>query len=281
MNRSLLFSKTLSTTIGLFLTAGAVFISVGERSHAQVLYNGGAYSQNFNGLPANTVSNSTDNFTFTNNSTLSGWWSSVGTGSGNARSSSGSASSSGTGIYSWGAANDSERALGTFTSQTGGFSTSPTSIGVQLFNNSETTLNAASLTYDVEQWRRNTTATTLTLEYLVTSSAGNQLLASGYTTLALTTVTATAGSASGLNGNANVTPVSVNLSGLAWAPDTYLWVRWSNSQGANNASTALAVDNFSITASVPEPATLALCGLAMLGLVSRRRNRILPTGPSQ
>lgn len=249
-----------SANLGLVLIAVTALLGLVFPSHAQVLFDG-SYSQNFNTLKSNTTSGGTTTATYTNNTTLEGWYASVGTGSNNARASSGAASGSGGGLYYWGALNSSDMSFGTFSAVSGGFASPPTYVGVQLMNSTAITYTSLSISYDVEQWRQNATSNTLTLEYLVTSATGNQVTASGYTSLPLTVVTSLTGSSSGLNGNVFFTSIDVDVTGISWTPGTYLWLRWANSQGANTSSSALSVDNFTI---VPEPSTMAL--LAFMGL---------------
>ena len=253
----------------MVIAASTALLGLAASSHAQILF-GGSYSQDFNTLKSNTNSSGTTTATYTNNTTLEGWYASVGTGSNNARASSGAASGSGGGLYYWGAVNSTDMSLGTFSAVSGGFSTPPTYIGTQLLNSTAITYTSLSVSYDVEQWRENATSNTLTLEYLVTSATGNQLTAGGYTSLPLTAVTSITGSASGLNGNAYSTSIDIDITGISWTPNTYLWLRWANNQGAVTNSSALSVDNFTI---IPEPSTmtlLAFIGLGFFGLRSTR-----------
>lgn len=238
--------------------------------HSQVLFNG-SYSQTFDTLPVNPTTTVTS-WTFTNNSNLVGWYSSVGTGEKEARSSSGSATASGV-LYSWGAAGASDRAFGTFGAN--GYS-STAYFGLQLLNDTDATISMVDVDYVVEQWRRNTNATSWTFQYLVTNATGDQISTSGYMTLSAGNVTAPqTGTAAGLNGNdpANQVSRSFTLSGLDWQAGEYLWLRWANDQG--ETSSGLGLDNFSIVA-VPEPTTTALFLVSLVGLGSsaiRRRQK--------
>lgn len=216
---------------------------------AQVIFEG-SYMEDFNTLPYNT--NNTDPFTFTNNSTLPGWFTNR---DGSARASSGQQSSFGQGIYSWGIQNSTERALGTFLVD--GFSPDTAYFGVQLQNSTGSTINSLDVSYTIEQWRRNTNATTWTVDFLVIADPGNQLTASGYTNIPVGTVTAqVVGSASGLNGNqeANQQNFSYVLNDLQWEDGQYLWIRWGNSQGGT--SSGLGLDN--LTIAIPEPSVLQM-----------------------
>lgn len=267
--------------LALTLLLGAIIV---PNSFAQVVFTGG-YTQDFNQsgtlgidkLPAPAIpASSTATFTWTNNSSnvnlygLPGWYSSVG-GSNLSRTSSGAASVSGNTIYFWGPAGTTERAMSTFS--TDGFS-EDTYIGLQLQNGSGTTITALGINYAVEQWRRNSNSTTLSLEYLITSTSGNQLTAEGYSTLNLTgtnaSVTSTTGSPGG--GLIGTTEAELLLSGISWTEGDYLWLRWVNHPSVPNAATgALAVDNLNISI-IPEPGMFALFIVGMsIVFLSRKR----------
>ncbi|AHF91246.1 endonuclease [Opitutaceae bacterium TAV5] len=241
--------------------------------HAQATLNGtDAYTQDFDTLRTHSGSGTTT-FTFTNNSTLAGWYSTVG-GSNSGRASSGSQATSGT-IYSWGPSDGTDRALGLFTGSADGF-TSTAWLGLQLQNTSGATIDSVTLTFDVEQWRRNTNPTTWAFSYLATAESGSQLTAAGYTTNPQGNVTSlVTGSASGLNGNAddNRRTVSVTLTGLDWQAGGYLWLRWGSDQPATAAG--LGLDNLKVeVAPIPEPGAVALLAgslVLLAGFAFRRR----------
>ncbi|MDQ8193609.1 hypothetical protein QEH59_04190 [Coraliomargarita sp. SDUM461004] len=247
----------------LFTLLGATSLS------AQVNFNS-SYSQDFNTLAVNT--SSTTSATFTNNETLIGWYSNK---AGSARASSGSSSEWGNGIYSWGLENTTERALGTYINE--GFAASPAYLGVQLLNTSGETINSISLSYTIEQWRRNTNATTWTADYLIASNSNDMISASsGYTNIPAATVTAeytgTPGGASYLGTDANQA-FTITLSDLNWENGEYLWIRWTNAQSVD--SSGLAIDDLTITA-IPEVNSTSLL-IGCLALTSatllHRRNQ--------
>lgn len=268
----------------LLLALTLLLAAIAPNSFGQVVFTG-SYTQDFNQsgtlgtdkLPAPAIpASSTTSFTWTNNSSnvnlygLPGWYSSVG-GSNASRASSGTASASGNTIYFWGPAGTTERAMSTFSSV--GFS-GDTYIGLQLQNGSGATITTLGINYAVEQWRRNTNSTTLSLEYLITSSSGDQLTAEGYSTLNLTgsnaSVTSTTGTAGG--GLIATTEAELVLSGVSWTEGSYLWLRWVNHPSVPDAVTgALAVDNVNISI-IPEPGMFALLAVgAGVVFLSRKR----------
>ncbi|MDP0495269.1 MAG: endonuclease [Verrucomicrobiota bacterium JB024] len=237
---------------------------------AQVEF-GGSYFQDFDTLPTNT--NVTDPIVFTNNDTLLGWYTNR---EGSGRASSGQQSNYGKGIYDWGQTDSTDRALGTFNKD--GFSPETAYFGVQLLNTSGSAIESITLTYTVEQWRRNVEATTWTGSYLVTADSGDMIGSevSGYTGIAAATVTAqSTGSAGSMNGNmeANQQGFTITLTNLNWQAGEYLWIRWGNAQVAD--SSGMGIDNLTITA-IPEAETSSLLLAATLALaVAHVRRRHL------
>jgi len=187
----------------------------------------------------------------------------------------GTGSSNSGNTYSFGLAGSTERALG------GLLSGSLTPVfGASFVNQSTRAVLQVDIRYTGEQWRLGTTGRAvpdrLDFQYSTDATSlttGTWADANALDFIAPTTV----GTVGALNGNAaaNSAAVSGTLAGLSLAPTQTLWIRWSDFN-ASGADDGLAVDNFSLTATlapVPEPdaAALMLAGLATLGFLVRRR----------
>ena len=144
--------------------------------------------------------------------------------------------------YSYGAASNSERALGMLQSGT----LLPT-IGVHLVNNGGTAITSLDVAYTGEQWRLGTTdrniADRLDFQYstdAVSLTTGNWINvdALDFSSLIVT------GAARALDGNHddNSLAVSGTINGINIAPGASLWVRWSDFN-VTNADDGLAIDD--------------------------------------
>ncbi len=247
-----------------FLIAVAIMLPT-SLSFADISYSsiGAQHSENFDGLSSSGTGN-----TWTNDSTISGWFS-------NRTTYNASTGSSATGaLYSYGnALVPSDRALGSLAS--GGTGTILT--GIRFTNSTGTTLKQFTVTYDGEQWRNggNTTPHSLTFDYL--AGAGVNLGSAGYTGVSQLNFTgpiATA-SAGALDGNlvANRTSnITFTVTNITWLPGEQLVLRWTEIDHAGSDH-GLAVDNFRFIANVPEPSSLTLIGLIGLNLVGCIRRR--------
>jgi hypothetical protein len=184
------------------------------------------------------------------------------------------------GLYSFGAALASDRALGAIASGTNimGF-------GFQLRNNTGATITALDIAFTQENWRSSTSVqNTITAGWALGSgsiNSGNYMTASGFNSVVDLNLVGPAAVASNgaLNGNdaANQVARSTSITGLALAQGDSIFFRWIDANDSGNDA-GLAIDNFSLTAfsssAVPEPATLSLLGVAIgLGAVSRFRRK--------
>lgn len=256
---------------------------------AQISYttSGSTYTQDFN-----TLIQTGTNQTWTNNSTLSGWWLyrqptpgtdittyNAGTGSSNAGN-----------FYSFGAsATDADRSLGGVASGGAYFGNPPTGtvagwIAVSFTNNSGESLTSLTVNYNGEQWRDGGATTpnaqTMVMEYGFGAS---------FTTVATWTpagasfnfvspVFVNTGSGAAVDGN--VAGMVAGLGGTintTWNNGDTLWIRFIENNDAGNDH-GLSLDNFSfsgVSAAVPEPTTYALIGVTMAtaGFVTYRRRQ--------
>ena len=67
---------------------------------------------------------------------------------------------------------------------------------------------------------------------------------------------------------------NINLSAVSisdWGNNQALWLTWQTATAAGS-SQGIAIDNLSFSA-VPEPSTVTMVGLGLLGMLSLRRRR--------
>jgi len=179
------------------------------------------YSQDFNSL-ANTGTS----ITWTDNMTITGWYSdettyNAGTGSSNTGA-----------LYSFGAASSSERALGEVTTN------SLSSVfGVVFQNNTSSPISSLTISYDGEIWLNGTaTGDKLDFQYQVGASTVN---ATG-TWIDFNPLDFTS------NDVVGTTAISGTISGLNLAVGQNIVFRWV-STNPNNADDGLGIDNFSFS----------------------------------
>ncbi len=180
-------------------------------------------------------------------------------------------------VYSFGAQNSTERALGTLRSG----NLFP-SFGAVFSNATGSTITGLNIGYTGEQWRNGSNSIdSLVFQYSLTSTniadADTSTAWISVAALQFTSpVTATIGA---LNGNlaANSTALSALLSGLSIANGSSFAFRWLDTD-ATGAEDGLAVDNFSVSAvtaasAVPETATwgMMIAGFGLIGFAMRRR----------
>ncbi len=240
-------------------------------------YSGGTITENFDTLPTNVTNPAQTGLSKTafylnpavNNLTgLTGWQGNNVLGTNTAsefRSQDGSLSgSAGRGIISFGVNGSAERALGALPT-----SNQINQFGLVLENNSQQTYVSFDLSFVGEQWRRGEPGVTNTMTFAFGEAASidgalvnNALLsfANPNNQAAPTEVA--------LDGNlpANQVAVSGSVLGLNWAPGETLVLRWSISEGSGQDN-GLGIDDFQFMAHpVPEPSTLALGVVALVGL---------------
>jgi hypothetical protein len=218
-------------------------------------------SQNFDSLTT----------TWTNDTTLDGWYLFNGGGSAITSIASGTGTGTAGSFYSFGTT-AADRALGGLGSGGAYFGSPATGavagyIAFGLTNSTGAKLDVFNVSYDGEQWRNggNTSAQTMVFEYGIGATFG-----------AVTTWTAPGGNfdfvspvvgstAAAVNGN--TAGLDTGLGGQIYIPaglaaGQTLWLRWIERNDAGNDH-GLAIDSFSISA-IPEP-TAALFGSLLAG----------------
>jgi len=205
---------------------------------------GTPYTQSFDGLP------STGSATWTNNSTIAGWYHAR-TGTGTtivADAGSGTAGA----LYSYGSTSATDRALGSI----GSSNTAAGSFfwGVRLQNNTGTAITSLDVSYVGEQWRNSAAAAqTIAFSYLVGSPTVTGSLAefqsAGVAVTSLNfTSPITGGTAGALNGNlaANRVAISFTITGLNIPNGTEVMLRWSDPDHTGTDH-GLSIDDLSVT----------------------------------
>lgn len=257
----------------LVLTLLCLFL--GPAGHAQIATSG-AYVQNFDSLASSGTLQA-----WTNNSTLSGWYSSYNFSSTPGRYLIRSGLSNGTEINSYGS--DSDRGLGAGGTSGG----SSTAIGVRFVNSTLQPVLGFSVNFDGEQWGRKAYATpvadTLYFSYKIytTTPGGSGLLNNtawvDIPALNFTSPNWSDPAATNLDGNAaenRVGDIYSFISGITLLAGQELWLRWV-AYGDSAGNHDLAIDNLSVnffTTSIPEPASVSIIlGLVVFGIAGRRR----------
>lgn len=230
-------------------------------TEAAVLLSSSTYTQDFDGLPSHTGTGT--DFTWTDDSTLTGWYAENSAASTTFRADDGAISAGN--IYSFGSVSSAERALGGF----GGTHT----WGARFQNGTGAAITGMSLEYTGEQWRDNgnTTAQSITFEYIITDSLV-AIDSAGWTAVSALDFTGPqhSGSTTALDGNlaANQASVSGSINSISIPNNSYFWIRWTD---VNHTSTdhALAIDD--LTLMVPEPSSMVLIVGAVLACSISRR----------
>jgi hypothetical protein len=246
-----------------------MFAMCGLASAVPVSFTGN-YNQDFNTLASSGTS-----------STLPSGWALAESGSNaNGIYTAGTGSSNAGDTYSFGSANDSDRALGGVRSG----ALAPL-FGVEFRNDTGSILQSLDVLFTGEQWRLGALGRTdrLDFQYSVDAlslTSGNWL---DFDSLDFVSPTTT-GSTGALNGNlpGNQVLLTSSITGLNILPASTFWFRWVDFD-ATGADDGLAIDDFSLTWHAPNPggngasvpdagSSLALFGLALsgLGLFGRR-----------
>ena len=183
--------------------------------------------------------------------------------------------------YNYGTTGNGDRALGSV-----GSGTTVPGFGAVFINNSGRVLTETDVlvSFRAEQWRigTSTDVESWIFEYRVDdipidvnqSDSLNYNQVSGFNLIEIRNDLTTSGP---LNGNANGNFVNVSssaLTNLIWNPGDRLVIRWLDANDPGNDS-GMSIDDFSfiVVDPVPEPATLSMCGIGLLGLACVRRRR--------
>jgi len=226
------------------------------------------YQQNFNSLASSGTS-----ATWTNDLSLPGWFLFRQPGSApeaitTLRVNDGSSNTGS--FYSYGTSGSGDRALGGLGSGGDYFgSPGPNSgavagwIALALTNSSGALLEALNIQFAGEQWRKadNNTAQSMTLSYGFASSfASVTTWTTPGSSFNWSSPQATSAAATAIDGNTTgrVSDRGGILSGLAWQPNTTLWLRWTETNDASSDH-GLAIDDLQISAVAPVP-TVSLEG---------------------
>jgi uncharacterized protein (TIGR02145 family)/gliding motility-associated-like protein len=246
-----------------FILLFVLFLKFSSYSQIQIV-SSGSYQQNFNSLI------NTGTATWSDNSTLSNWYSqrtgngttiTAGTGSSNAGS-----------LSSFGATASNERALGAINSGNSAYGNM--AHGIQLKNTSGTTITNIKVSYTLEQWRCAgvTSLTQFIHGYYKTSASPIDTLHPPDTSYSTTPINnnalygwiqipgltlgspVNARSASALDGNlpSNRTSVAeISLPGLTLANNEYIMIKWDDSNHVQSDH-GLALDDVTIEWIVPD-----------------------------
>lgn len=222
---------------------------------AQVSLNalGTPATQNFDTLPT------TGSITWTDNSTLAGWYlARTGTPVAPFAVAASNGSSTAGSFFSYGTGTAADRALGS----QGSNATSDQFYGVRLKNNTGSTITSLDVSYVGEQWRNggNTSTQSLTFSYVVGPSPLTDLTSAGTAVPSLDFASPVTGAtAAALDGNAiaNRTPISATISGLNIPSGSEVMLRWKDINDPGNDH-GLAIDDFSVTPHGSAPAAPAL-----------------------
>jgi hypothetical protein len=224
---------------------------------------GAIYSENFDGLFATGAAITTAasgpyeliaaNFTGNN---VAGWYGEKYAGSGsNLGLLVGDGSANSGSLYSFGAAAASDRSLGLLAS-----GTRTCRVGLLLTNNTASTLNAFTITFNNEMWRKGNSATANNYNFSYKTGATAINDATGFvpvSNLNLVTPNIT-GSTDLLRDGNNASfraSVSYTITGATWAPGQVLALRWDDLNEAGNDD-ALAIDDFTFSAVISSAVTL-------------------------
>lgn len=241
----------------VLVTFGFVFISAPVFGQCVSLTTiGSAYMQNFDTL-SNTAASTTNNLTIT------GWF--MTESGGGARDNEQYAVDTGASTtgdtYSYGAAADTNRALGGLRS-----GTLIPIFGACFTNNTGTTITSLDTAYTGEEWRLGTAARTDQINFEYSTNATDLTTGTWTGVAALNFVTPNTVTTGAKDGNAasNRTALSSTILSLSIANGATFWIRWTDTD-ATGADDGLSVDDFSLTPQITLAASAQVGGRVVDG----------------
>lgn len=240
-----------------FATLVAVMISFNGWGQTSIVSTGVGYSQDFNTM--------TSSGTWTNNSTISGWYVATDATSNITTFAINTGSTTTAGLYSFGIAGTNpyaDRAIGFAPSNsfTGASGTGKGYIGWRLVNNTGSSIGSLTVTWTGEQWRKENNAAvhSLQLSYQVGTSI-TSVTSGTWTSASSAFLSPVVGAttATALDGNApanRVSGISIVIDVLISNGDEIM-LRWEDLNDSGNDH-FLAIDDISVTASAPATSTL-------------------------
>ena len=217
-------TKKTSPVVNDSLPARGKFITITSQNFS--------YSQNFNAL--NT---SSTNVTWTDTTTVSGWYSNKTT------YAAGTGSSTTGGLYSFGSTNSSDRSLGSVSSGASG----TIQYAVRFKNSIGASIASVTVQYVGEQWRDggNITAQKIVAEYKINAdSITNPGVWTPVTQLDFTTPIATS-TPRALDGNLSENKITKTATISFYVPNgDEIWLRWTDVNDAGNDH-GISIDDFS------------------------------------
>lgn len=240
-----------------FFTGLLLIVAIGSWGQTNINAGSTNYSQDFN-----TLASTGTGITWTNNSTLLGWYAATDVTASISTYDINTGTNTAGGLYSFGVAGTNvltERALG-YASSNAFFGTAGTQkgyLGWRLKNNTTSTISSITITWAGEQWRRdNTVNQTLSLSYqtgtTVTSLTAGTWISAGSTFTSPQIV----GGAAALDGNGaanKTTNISITIP-VSIAVGAEIMLRWEDLNDSGNDH-QLALDDVTVNATVTPLAT--------------------------
>jgi hypothetical protein len=240
-----------------------------------------SFTENTGGVSASTAINTAGNYTWTDNSSITGWYAVTnGVSAAEYHATNTNGNNGNPNALKLARASGTSGALGTLRNSS---NTGLTTFGVQLANNTGSAISSFSVSYLGQQWQDNTGGIdSLTFQY---STDATSLTTGSWTTVSALSFSSVVNTNTGTNfvslapTGSSIAPgssISSTITGLNVSNGSNIWFRWVD-EDISGVDDALTIDDLSITpilSSVPEPSTYAtLAGLAILGVAALRRRR--------